>query len=105
MSSTFPAREQMRNGGSGGGNAADFFPSRAVWMAFQAVYSRPVRDSWERTAERTGTLAGDEDRESALRAVASVLAGWIYAESCSEVLGPCAGNSARRYTGVALLER
>ena len=74
-------------------------------MAFQAVYSRPVRDSWERTAERTGTLAGDEDRESALRAVASVLAGWIYAESCSEVLGPCAGNSARRYTGVALLER
>ena len=47
-------------------------------------------DSWERAAERTGTLADDEDRESALRAAASAREGCIYSATCSEVFAPCA---------------
>ena len=49
-------------------------------------------DSWERAAERTGALADDEDRESALRAAASARTGCIYAGSCSEVFAPCRGT-------------
>ena len=52
-------------------------------------------DAWERAAERTGTLADDEDRESALRAAAAGREGCIYAESCPEVFSPCRGTRPR----------
>ena len=52
-------------------------------------------DSWERAAERTGALAEDEDRESALGATASAREGCIHAGSCPEVFAPCRGTRPR----------
>ena len=72
--------------------------SEEVYRNARHPYSRTLLESvlgidgdgsWERAAERTGTLADDEDRESALRAAASAREGCIYAESCPEVFVPC----------------
>ena len=72
--------------------------SEAVYRNAHHPYSRTLLesvlgidadDSWERAAERTGTLADDEDRETALRAAASARTGCIYAGTCSEAFSPC----------------
>ncbi len=47
-------------------------------------------DAWERAAKRTGVLADNEDRYSALRAAADARTGCIYAGTCSERFEPCA---------------
>ncbi len=54
-----------------------------------SVLSIDDDESWEQAARRTGTLADDEDRDSALRAAASARRGCIYAATCSERFQPC----------------
>ena len=82
------------------GRVVEAGESEEVYRNARHPYSRTLLDSvlgidgddsWERAAERTGTLADDEDRESALRAAASARTGCIYAESCPEVFAPCRG--------------
>ncbi len=46
-------------------------------------------DAWERVAKRTGVLADDEDRDSALRAASDARTGCIYAHTCAEQFSPC----------------
>lgn len=49
-------------------------------------------DSWEGVAKRTGALADDEDRDSALRAAIAARTGCIYAPTCARRFEPCSSS-------------
>ena len=54
-----------------------------------SVLSIEGGDSWEKVSVKTGTLADNEDLDSALRARTSAETGCIYAATCSERLEHC----------------
>ena len=54
-----------------------------------SVLSIEGGDSWEKVSVKTGTLADNEDLDSALRARTSAEPGCIYAATCSERLEHC----------------
>ena len=54
-----------------------------------SVLSIEGGDSWEKVSVKTGTLADNEDLDSALRARTSAETGCIYAATCSDRLEHC----------------